>query len=292
MASNQTSIFVATQEGDVKEYGVKTGILQNTLSGHDNCVCALLLFENFIFTAGRDMVIHKWDILTGEIVQTLSGHVPYAVASFSYGEYLFTSGCSGSIIQFRASDGIKISTFEGHSSDIIEIKVFDNIMYSTSLDKTLIKWDMSGELVLVFEHPALIRSFTVIKNVLYTLCDEELIRQWDTITGVQTRIFGGDGPMKVSLFGCGNKLFSTNCDSTVSAYDSITGNVSNSLYPETSTAMDRSVHIAKSLNRQSDISSLVPYNTPKTKDIKIEVAVFEDEDNDRIIQRYFDLWSI
>ena len=261
MVSNRLSIFVATQEGDIQEYDVQTGDRLKTLQGHNNCVCALLLFDGNLFSAGRDMIINKWDILTGEIVQIFNGHLPQTVVTLCYGEFLFTSGCSGSIIQFRASDGVKMSIFEGHSGNIIEMKVFDNSLYSSSEDNTLIKWNMHGELVHIFRHRTPIHSFTVLKKALYTICDEELIYQWDILTGIQVRIIGKDGPLKLSLFGCGNKLFSTNTDSTISSYDLLSGNVNGSLYPEASTTIDRSAHILKTLTVQNSKSSFVDKQT-------------------------------
>ena len=136
--------------GDIAVYDGRTGTHEATLSGHADCVLALLFVESagVIYSTSADSTVRQWNAETMQNNMIYEGHRGFVVGlchvALSSGTGLFTGGDDRLIHQWNIGSGACVHTFKGHRGPVNALVGDDDFVYSGASDAMVKVWAISS----------------------------------------------------------------------------------------------------------------------------------------------------
>ncbi|KAI3660263.1 hypothetical protein MP638_005126, partial [Amoeboaphelidium occidentale] len=179
-----------------------------------------------VFTGGLDGKVRQFDLASGKLARTISitGEVYCIIAaedSLFVGKDLLPYG-----LKLSVRTGTVIFSLNGHIAGIYSLYLFDNFLFSGSVDTDVICWSaLSGELVQSYSgHLGMVYAVAVFDGELYSATDFKELFKWNITEGsITTKFFVVDtGEMRCMAFKS-RTLFTGSLDTTVFRWNSVSG---------------------------------------------------------------------
>ena len=107
-SANETTAFISSFDGTLREIDLSTGAIIRTLSGHDGSVQTIAISPDgrYLLTGGTEGLVIYWDIATGEELRRFAGHAGgiWNVRFSPDGQTAFSSSYDGIVIQWQLAD--------------------------------------------------------------------------------------------------------------------------------------------------------------------------------------------
>ncbi|PRP88389.1 wd40 repeat, subgroup [Planoprotostelium fungivorum] len=151
--SDDNELFAGLADGTARSWkiydeGARGG--SNVFSGHSARVSHVLVYGDILFTSSDSPFIQSWCKLTGDAVRVFLSQSPVYCLVVD-GRILY-GGCRDVIQAWDVDTGRELDLkFVGHSGKILCLEIWMNSLYSSSVDKTIRKWNkQTGELLFTF----------------------------------------------------------------------------------------------------------------------------------------------
>jgi WD40 repeat protein len=127
----------------LEKYSMITRSLQQRYVGHRRTVLTLSILEDTLFSGSADQTIIRWNEKNGQIIRYYD-HTSAVEVLTIFDNYLFSSGQENKILKWNIKSGIVEKTFPKHHGGSIRCLAFEQgLLYSGSVDGTVIKWDLN-----------------------------------------------------------------------------------------------------------------------------------------------------
>jgi len=151
LLNNGFCMAVALNDNSICLYNIFTGNLIANLSGHENSVFDLVLYNDLLISSSGDKTIKMWNMSTFKLLSTLTGHDAKVFGLKLVSSSMLASGSMDKSIKlWNLTNGALIRSFVSHNDEIkwsVDLLSAD-IVVSGSLDQTMKVWNVStGELL-------------------------------------------------------------------------------------------------------------------------------------------------
>ncbi len=150
------SVFLAGDDGVIREFDRGSGTLRATLRGHTRTVRSLAMSQDdrYLASVSDDGSVRIWDVEQRRELKRMAEPSPIRSVRFLPGDnQLVTASSGGSIRRWSITDGKLQSSFPAHVGDVWSAEPSpDGLSLLTTGDDGLVKrWDLaSGQLLQVF----------------------------------------------------------------------------------------------------------------------------------------------
>lgn len=131
------------------------------------------------------------------------------------------------VIKMSILDGRPLMFYTGHSESSASIHLYENILFSGSVDSSILSWDeSSGVLIRSYQaHFGLLYVVVVYDGLLYSAGLDRRVIQWNIETGQIIKTFSSSSFTQaiMSLAYLPQTLFSGSADATVVKWNTTTG---------------------------------------------------------------------
>eukprot|EP00760_Papus_ankaliazontas_P033794 PhM_4_TR6742/c0_g1_i1/m.71748 len=142
--------------GNISVWDQSTGIKEDALMGHEDCVVGLFYYEGKLYSSSADSTVRSWSLSKKRAEMVFKGHRALVAALCATHSNNHTGLYSGSddetIKQWNTETGICVHTFKGHEAAINTIVCSETHMYSAADDGRVFMWELFTRLQ--------VRSFT------------------------------------------------------------------------------------------------------------------------------------
>ncbi len=225
---NSLAVFdgeLFSASNSIKVWDLKTGQCTVTLAGHQEGVSSLAIFDGKLFSASADRTIKAWDLKTGQCTATLTGHGHKVLSLAIFDGKLFSGSIDRTIKVWDLKTGQCTATLTGHGHTVLSLAIFDGKLFSGSIDRTIKVWDLkTGQCTATLTgHEKSVCSLAALNGKLFSGSSDKTIKVWDLKTGQCTATLTGHGNWVLSLAVFDGKLFSGSADNTIKVWDLKTG---------------------------------------------------------------------
>ncbi|KAJ3276122.1 Chitin synthase, class 1 [Terramyces sp. JEL0728] len=112
-----------------------------TFQGHQGPVTYSCVAPPYLFTSSWDKTIKQWDLETQQLLQTFSEHLDFVKCVKLHNRKLYSCSTDKTIICWDLQGNV-LGKFIGHTRAVEEILIHDGFLYSCSSDTTVKKWDL------------------------------------------------------------------------------------------------------------------------------------------------------
>ncbi len=199
-------MITAGDEGVVRIFDARTGVLSGELVGHERSIYDLAAAReaDVVASGGVDGTARLWRPSSGEALGVVRppGGALRSLALSPSGTVLATGNNDGPVRLWDAATGQFLGSLEGHQDSVIDLQ-FDRtgaLLASASLDGTARLWRVTPEAAAVAElrgHIGYIGqvSFSPDAVLVATAGEDGTARLWETVTGRQVSLLRGHGGM-------------------------------------------------------------------------------------------------
>lgn len=135
------------QYRSIKIWDIKTGQELNSLTGHNDDICALAISADgkILVSSSEDRTIKVWDLDHGQVQHTLTGHSHWVkVVALSPDQPTLASLGYGTLKFWNLSTGQLLSSYTGHSDSVIRLTPSPDgqVFASGSRDRNIKIWNL------------------------------------------------------------------------------------------------------------------------------------------------------
>lgn len=137
----------------------------STFSGHEGPVLGTKFINDTLATIGGDRTLRFWDLITKTQTNILQNHNHW-VLCVDANEKVVVTGGMDKMINIYTTTGEHIKTLSRHKDGVTSIKVINDKIVSCSRDKSVLVWDMDGNMVYSWMHLKPVRALGVTKDLV------------------------------------------------------------------------------------------------------------------------------
>ena len=147
-------IITASQDGLIKSWDVlKDDKALSICEGHSGPVMDIIEFgKDQIISVSKDKSIRKWNVSTGKELYCYEMDGPVYCVKKINDKLIAVGGADKSIrildfsqnIKNEEESEIEVAKLEGHTDEITDLETGNNMLISSSMDKTIILWDLGN----------------------------------------------------------------------------------------------------------------------------------------------------
>ena len=188
-------IITTSQDGSIKSWNLLNNASNKPLScceGHSEAVMDVIEFgKDKIVSVSKDKTVHKWNVSTGKELYCYKIDQPVYCIKKINDSLIAVGGADKSIrvLDFSLDTNkeedlpkIEVARLEGHNDEITALEIGNNMLISSSMDKTIILWNLTKyTLVKKLEgHTEGVKCLKMLKNGnLASGSFDNTIKVWD-----------------------------------------------------------------------------------------------------------------
>ncbi|KAI3659957.1 hypothetical protein MP638_004984 [Amoeboaphelidium occidentale] len=164
------------------KYSISKRSLQLSYTGHQSTVLTLFLLDDKLFSGSTDTTIICWNEYTSRLIRVYEGHIDSVRVVSIHENYLYSAGQEFVIFKWNIESGNIEKRFPvAHKSSISSFAFDDGILYSGSLDTSVIKWDLntSSRIITYSGRNKRLRSVVLWKNLVVASGDTSMFKIHD-----------------------------------------------------------------------------------------------------------------
>lgn len=113
VTTGNSSLWFGSTGGNILQYNLNTGELQQTLVGQKQLVLSLIWKNGFLYSGSVDGLIKMWNIATGRVVRNLIGHTDAVRAlTFQESDFLISASDDKTLLQWFAGECSPLETLQ------------------------------------------------------------------------------------------------------------------------------------------------------------------------------------
>ncbi|XP_066916191.1 WD repeat-containing protein 86-like [Clytia hemisphaerica] len=185
--------------------------------------------HDFLVTGSADCNARLWALSSKKTIRIFTGHdgTILTLGSDSAHKTLYTGSTDHTICAYNMLNGEKICKFTGHKGIVVEIKIVNRLMFSSSADHTVKCWligdgEFQGHLMRTYVgHTHTISALTLFDKYLITGSGDTTVRVYDAKDGRCRKVLKGHTATinKIIVNELEEKLYSASNDSTVRVWN-------------------------------------------------------------------------
>ncbi|KAI3659305.1 hypothetical protein MP638_003521, partial [Amoeboaphelidium occidentale] len=143
-----------------------------------------LIYEGYLYVANTDSFIYKYDISSPDIVLVFSGHTFEVSVILIDGLFMYSGSADQKIRKWNIENGESLFIYHGHSERIDKLYLHDRKLFSLTRTEIKI-WDLTRDRLLAtqFEKSSVLISLSVFQNGLFSCSVDGTITSWNIDQG-------------------------------------------------------------------------------------------------------------
>ncbi|KAI3658261.1 hypothetical protein MP638_006116, partial [Amoeboaphelidium occidentale] len=185
---------------------------------------SMTIFSNNLFTLGEEIQIHFFDLSDDEKKPT-TFVLPVPANCIAVNEWFIFVGTKFGVVSVFNSSSFRLSfELKKHTSQIKDLLLEGQAIYSASTDKTIVKWswaermlerELKRELLGSLGHVGPVNALSLCNNVLFSAGSDLSVRRWDSLTGKHQDVFFGFSRSVTTILCYNNTVFAGSEDFSV-----------------------------------------------------------------------------
>eukprot|EP00736_Rhodelphis_marinus_P002929 Rmarinus@m.4982 len=232
--NNRAAMFTDSRWRSMRLWGDSGPPAMKSLEKHSDWVNTVAFSPDgkILASGSDDKSIRLWDVWSGDYVATLeSGTAHILHVAFSGNGEIVACGCHDKRLRVYTCQGEVVHALSGHGDWVtgVSFGIDDNVLVSSSKDKTLRVWDRTkGDCLRVLKgHTAAVSSVdcSPVSSHCVSGSSDGTLRLWNHNTGKCLRVFSGHTQaVTAACFSpVGNELLSSSIDRTMRLWSAETG---------------------------------------------------------------------
>ena len=220
-------VYISELDRDINVWNLNTNAIEKTLSGHQDMVFCLEIYQKTKLISGSgDKTVKVWDLKTCECLKTLHGHTEEVRCIKLLQNGILASGSMDNTIKiWDLASGVCLATLQGHDERIQCLEQLPNLsLVSGSSDSSLKVWDLpSGECVKSLHgHTDIVLCVKLLTNCrMASGSYDKSIKVWNYVNGECVLTLKGHSNSVTCLewLGSRDQLISCSHDTTIKMWD-------------------------------------------------------------------------
>ncbi|KAI3656639.1 hypothetical protein MP638_007413 [Amoeboaphelidium occidentale] len=192
-----------------------------TLTGNQEFVFCLHVYENYLFSGGTDNLIMQWNLNNMTMMKIFYGHLNYVSGLASDSTFLYSGGYDKVVRKWNISSGSELAVFSGHTDAVLAVYVSNDLLFSGSKNGLIKVWNKDGFSELDFNRIGDIINVILVYDQHIVICTFDGLGLYDLNSG-QELVYIGESATCDSLAVTGIFLFTGHGDGAIKSRDAST----------------------------------------------------------------------
>lgn len=218
---SEESVFVGYDDSTFLAYNLATGALRFQMEGHSGSINAIDGDEKAIYSGSHDRTVRVWSPRSGECVLMFQFSDPISAVRLTPNSSDLYVGMWDKVLRRVDLRSHQVQEVLLASSEVIRaVLVTDSHLYVGGCDPVVRSWDKETLQWKSFQgHKGWVLGLRLYRNLLFSFSDDRTIKVWDQNTGKCVEEFHGHEDAVTAVEFVGDVMYSASLDHSIRTWD-------------------------------------------------------------------------